>query len=437
MVNGRNIAVFGLGFVGLPLSLSFAMRDCNVIGIDVSSELVNEINNGITHHTERFDNLTIQEILKQQLERGKFKAVSDAKAIPEGFDSFIVTVGIPVFGGKHDYSYLENCALSLGRIIKKGDLIIIRSTVVPGTTEDFILPILEKTSGLKAGNDFYLAYSSERIAEGRAFEEFAYMPTVVGAVNNESLKRAVQVLSIVCRVEIVEASNIKVVETAKVMENVQRDVNIAMVQEFARFSEKLGIDIYEVIRVANTHKRVNLLTPGPGVGGYCIPNAYYYLEPKASELGVSLDLLRLSRIKNESIPEVIVNMLSDKLARNKKALKGSKIAVLGIAMKDYSNDDRVSPPISIINMLLKEGADVWAFDPVVPASYPYKYDSIEEVLDGADALLILARQLVTDRLTAGYIKEYIKKDAVIFDTRNMFSKDKSQFNEENIIYFSL
>ncbi|HBX48274.1 MAG TPA: nucleotide sugar dehydrogenase, partial [Clostridiaceae bacterium] len=198
---------------------------------------------------------------------------------------------------------------------------VIRSTVIPGTTEEIILPALEEESHMKAGKDFFLAYSSERIAEGKAFEEFAYMPTVVAGINSESAKRAKELLSVVCKTEIITASCIKVVETSKVFENVQRDVNIAMVQEFARFCEAIGIDTFEVVNVANTHKRVKLLTPGPGVGGYCIPNAYYYIEPKAKEAGVSLDILKLCRHKNEMLPETIVDMLDGQAKSAGKELK--------------------------------------------------------------------------------------------------------------------
>jgi nucleotide sugar dehydrogenase len=437
MNSKSNVVVFGLGYVGLPLSLSFAMRGCNVYGVDISQNLVKEISSGITYHTEKYKERTIQEILKEQLSNGNFRATTDAKSIPGEYHNFIVTVGIPVKDGNHDYSGLEGCCRSLGSMLKEGDLVIIRSTVIPGATEEFILPILESESGLKAGRDFYLGYSSERIAEGNAFEEFINMPTVVGGINEESLQKAADVLSIVCDAEIIKATNIKAVETSKVIENVQRDVNIAMVQEFARFAEKLGIDIFEVIKIANTHKRVHLLSPGPGVGGYCIPNAYYYIEPKAKELGVNVDLLKLSRVKNEALPEVIVGMLEDQMKESGKSLEGSKIAVLGIAMKDYSNDDRISPPVSIVNLLIQKKADVYVYDPVVPTKYQYKYDNLEDAIKDADALLVLARQSLTDAVPVKSFEENLKKNAVIFDTRNMFKDTKQEFINKGIKYYSL
>ncbi|WP_243120219.1 nucleotide sugar dehydrogenase [Caloramator sp. E03] len=388
----KRVCVFGQGFVGLPLTLSFALRGCNTIGVDIDKKLVDEINKGITHHTEKFYNVTIQEILKMQIEEKRYKAVTDASKAVKECNNIIVTVGIPIKDGKHDISYLESAIRVIGKNLKKEDLVVIRSTVIPGTTEEIILPILEEESKLRAGVDFYLAYSSERIAEGNAFEEFANMPTLVAGINKPSLYRAVDLLSVVCKADIVISNSIKAVETSKVVENAQRDVNIAMVQEVARFCEALNIDVFEVIRLANTHKRVNLLTPGPGVGGYCIPNAYHYLEPKAKELNVDLELFKLSREKNRLLPDFIVSKIEEQLNKVGKTLENSKVAVLGLAMKDFSNDDRISPPIDICNKLINRGALVCAFDPQVPTEYEFKVKTQDEALKDADAVVILTKQ---------------------------------------------
>lgn len=430
----KNVAIFGQGFVGLPLSLSFAFRGCNVYGVDVIEGLVGDINSGITHHTESFEGKTIQEILKEELNTGRYRATTNMEEAIKNCSNVIVTVGIPIRDGKHDLSDLIECCTVIGRNIKEGYLVVIRSTVIPGTTEEVILPILEKESGLKAGEDFYLAYSSERIAEGHAFDEFAYMPTVVGGINEESALKAKELLSIVCKADVIVASNIKIVETAKVFENVQRDVNIAMAQEFARFTEGLGIDIYETIQIANTHKRVNLLTPGPGVGGYCIPNAYYYLEPKAKDINVSLDILKLSRSKNEKLPEVMVNMFEQELKAQGKTLEGSRVGILGIAMKDYSNDDRISPPIEIIKLLRSRGACVEAYDPAVPTDYEFKVDSLEKVLDKKDGIIVLAKQREFDGIDSKYLTNRLEKGTVIFDTKNLFTKLKEDILDSGLIF---
>ncbi len=430
----KNVTVFGQGFVGLPLSLSFAFRGCNVYGVDVIEGLVKATNEGITHHTECFEGKTIQQILREQLDNGHYRATTDTKEALKNCNNIIVTVGIPIRNGKHDISDLVECCTGIAKNLKKGDLVVIRSTVIPGSTEELLLPILEKESGMKAGVDFYLAYSSERIAEGKAFDEFAYMPTIVAGINKESAKRAKELLSVVCKADVMIASQIKVVETSKVIENVQRDVNIAMAQEFARFSEKLGIDINEVVAVANTHKRVNLLTPGPGVGGYCIPNAYYYLKPKADEMGVGLDILKLSREKNEALPEVMVGMLEDGLKEAGKSLSGAKIGILGIAMKDYSNDDRISPPIEIIKILRNRGAHVSACDPTVPTEYDFKVDTIENALKGMDGVVVLAKQKEFDKIGIDYLKKVLNKGTVIFDTRNLFASIKDELLKEGMYF---
>lgn len=426
--NLKNVAVFGQGFVGLPLSLSFSFRGANVYGVDILEKLVNETNAGITHHTEKFEGKTIQTILKEELKNGRYRATTNMEEALKACNNIVLTVGM---------TEVIECCKTIGKHLKKDDLILVRSTVVPGTTEDVVLPILEKESGMKAGKDFYLAYSSERIAEGFAFEEFAYMPTITAGVNEESAKRAKELLEVVCQTPVIVASEIKVVETSKVFENVQRDVNIAMVQEFARFTENLGISIHEVIEVANTHKRVNLLTPGPGVGGYCIPNAYHYIEPKATEMNMTMDILKLCREKNADLPNVMINILNNSLNKVSKDVSSSKIGVLGFAMKDYSNDDRISPPIEIIKQLMKLGAKVEAFDPAVPTEYDFKVDSLKKVLEDKDAIIVLAKQSEFDNITKEDLLSSMKKDSVIFDTRNLFQGIKNDLKNSGIIYSTI
>lgn len=391
-MDNKKVCIFGQGFVGLPLALSFALRGCFALGVDVDEVLVNNINQGETCLKEKYKGKTIQELLKEELKKKSYAAVKDgAKAVID-CNNIIVTVGIPIKNGNVIMNPLENVCRVLGKNLKKGDLIIIRSTVMPGTTEEFVMPILEEESGLNAGIDFYLAYASERIAEGNAFEEFASMPTLVGAVNEVSLSKAVELLRVVCKAEIISANGIKEVEAAKLFENIQRDVNIALCQEFARFTEALGVDIFHVVKLANTHSRVNLLTPGAGVGGYCIPNAYHYLAAKGKELGLSMELLKLAREKNAELPEFIVKKTEELLRLEGKELKGSKVGVLGLAMKDYSNDDRVSPPVDICRLLIEQGALVKAFDPAVQGEYEFKVSTQEEAVIGTDAVLILAKQ---------------------------------------------
>lgn len=411
-----NLAVIGLGFVGLPLSLSYAMKGANVVGIDVNQALIKEINSGHSHHLEYYQGKSLQDILRVQLQQGRFTGTTSYQEAAAIVDHYIITVGIDVKNGDPQLAHLKSAVESLAAVLKKGDTVLVRSTVVPGTTDDVVKPLLEK-SGLIAGVDFYLGYCSERIAEGRAFEEFIHMPLAVGGINDESRKRIKELLQVVTEAAIHE-TEINIVETAKVLENIQRDVNIAMVQEFARFSEAMGMDTYELIKTVNTHTRVNLLIPGPGVGGYCLPNALYYLLPKAKELNVSTSLLETARQVNDRIPLFIAEEIERGLKEQGKTLLGSKVAVLGLAMKDFSNDDRISPPHQVVGHLLQKGAQVSAYDPAIPSKYEYKVDSLQTAVEEADALVYLAAQEEFIEIDWDEIITWMSENPVMYDAKN-------------------
>lgn len=435
MKDNNRICIVGQGFVGLPLALSFSVKGFKVIGVDINKELIKQLNYGITYHRELYKGVSIKNILKEQLNSLNYIAIDSIREAMKKSNVIILTVGIPIVNGQAIMREINDATSEIGKNLKKDDLVIVRSTVIPGTTEEVILPILEKNSGLKAGEDFYLSYSSERIAEGKAFDEFENMPTVVAGINNKSAKMAKEVLSLICNAEIIEASNIKLVETSKLFENLQRDVNIAMIQEFARFTEKIGIDIFEAINLSNTHKRVNLLIPGPGVGGYCIPNAYYYLEQKADEMGLTLDVLKLCREKNSLIPRYIVDKVEELLIHINKNIYNSKIAVLGMAMKDYSNDIRLSPAIDIIRLLIQKGAEVQAYDPIVRCVENFKNDNLEEVVEKADVLMVLTKQENIDYCQLDYFKSKMSSYPIYIDIKNVISKEEVE--SKGFIYWKI
>lgn len=412
------VAVFGLGFVGLPLALSFSMRGARVVGVDVVEELVAQLTQGVTHHREAYEGKPIQNILAEELDAGRFAVTTNAAAALAEADAVIVTVGIPVAGGEPNLNYLTGVCETIGQGLRPGMTVIIRSTVVAGTTENVLRPILEST-GLIAGRDFYLAYASERIAEGRAFHEFENLPCLVAGINEASAEHAKAVLGIVTKAPLVLGSSIRAVELTKAIENAQRDVNIAMIQEFARLAERLDIDIFEVIQMANTHPRVKLLEPGPGVGGYCIPNALHYLTPAAEQLGVSLELATTARRINENVPEFVADLVA-KAAGPVTADEAPVVGVIGLAMKDNSNDDRLSPAIRIVELLQARGYTIQAYDPAVPTAYPYKVSSLAECVSGADAVVVLARQ---QGITTESILEALASAGQrvgLVDTRNLF-----------------
>lgn len=384
----KEIAVFGLGFVGLPLSLCFTLANCKVIGVDVNAALVEEINRGITYHQEQYRGVPIREILRRELARGSFRATTDAREALATARDIIVTVGLPVVAGEPDPGPLISCLENIARGLKPKDLVLVRSTLVPGMMRDLVKPILEK-SGLRAGRDFYLGYAPERIAEGRAFEEFVTMPVVVSGINQESLEAAAELLGIITRAALIPASSFEAAEVAKLIENISRDVNIALVNELSAVTQALGLNVFEVIRLANSHKRVKLLQPGPGVGGYCLPNAYYYLAPAAKRAGVALELMATARRVNDAMPRRVANMVLRLLPVPPAQ---ARVAVLGLAMKDYSSDCRFSPAVKVVEHLQEVGVMVRAFDPVVPRRYPFQVESLEKALDGAHGAVILARQ---------------------------------------------
>lgn len=325
----NRVTVIGLGFVGLPLALSFAMKGHKVTGLDVNEALAEDLNQGKTECLEQYHGRCAQDILLKALEAGTFKATASYAEAAEESNAYIVTVGLPVERQTPNLDFLESCASDLGQVLDAGDLVLIRSTVVPGTTEEKVVPILERESGLTAGKDFFVGYASERIAEGKAFDEFENMPTVVSGVNNESAEKSAALLRLISKAEIFIASDIKVVETAKVFENVSRDVNIALANQFAQFCQSLGIDTSETFQIANTHTRVNLLTPGPGVGGYCLPNAYYYLRPKHMEMGIDMPLLSTARAINDGVPQRLVGKLVEMLSLEGKYASGAVAAGFG------------------------------------------------------------------------------------------------------------
>lgn len=392
-----NTAIIGQGFIGLPLALSFAMNGAKVYGVDVVKTLVDEINSGVSHHTESHNGKSISTIIQEQLAADNYKAITAIEDLPNDINAYIVTVGIPVKNGELEKGPITAVGNSIREKLKtttvKKPVIILRSTVVPGYTESEFKALLE-LDGKQSGVDFELAYASERIAEGVAFEEFRTMPLAIGGVSRQAAEAAKEILTIVTKAEVTIASSPSVVELSKVIENAQRDVNIALSQQYAMLSRKMNIDPRELIAVANTHKRVNLLIPGPGVGGYCIPNAYHYLKPKAEELHLEEDmtLSAIARSYNESIPARLIAMLVEGLKEKGIEMKDAKIAILGLAMKDFSNDDRISPPIEIATELTNKAKVVAAYDPAVVTKYDYKVGTMEEALKGADAIITLCEQ---------------------------------------------
>jgi nucleotide sugar dehydrogenase len=417
-----SIAVFGLGFVGLPLSLTYSMFGVRVYGVDVDRGYVEKLRSFDTHILENYKGKTIKQILKENMENGLFLPTTAPQEVLKETKNIIVTVGIPIENGILKKEVFSNAIHTIGKYLKKEDLVLIRSTVPPGTTRNVVKPILEKESGLMCCKDFYLAYSSERIAEGKAFEEFQTMPVAVGGMDERSREKAVELLSVINKEEIFRASCPEVVEISKLIENSSRDVNIALSNELATLTEAMGVDTLEVIAVANTHKRVHLLTPGVGVGGHCIPYSSLYVFDKTDEMNITMKLLHTAREINDSRPLDIVNIIESKLKDKGKSIEKSQFAIIGVAMKDNSSDISESPAMRIKDLILQKGGNVKWFDPNVTGNFPMKSSSLSDALNGADVVILPIKQ-DNINLDLSSITGIVKKDALFFDARRILDKD--------------
>jgi len=429
----RKIAVIGLGFVGLPLSLTYTLYGVKVFGIDINENYIENLKKGKTHVYETYKGKHIEEILSESISKGLFVPTSSYEEGLKEVNEIIVTVGIPIENDTIYMDVFENAMRSIGKNLKKGDLVLIRSTVPPLTTRNIAKPILEEVSGLKASKDFYLAYSSERIAEGFAFEEFQTMPVAVAGLDEESTNKAKELLTII-NPNILTASAPEVVEVSKLIENASRDVNIALVNELANLTNAIGIDTMEVISVANTHKRVKLLTPGVGVGGHCIPFASKYIFYTSDKLGLKMPLLHAARSVNDERPQTIANRIENTLNSLGKNIKDAYVVLLGVAMKDNSSDISESPAIMLKETLKSKGAKVKFFDPKVKGNFEDKDENFPDILKGADVVII---PIIQDEIDYDIDKwkNILNKNAIIFDAKKKIDKNKA--HDLGFIYLTI
>ena len=421
----KKLAIVGLGYVGLPLALTYALDGFQVSGVDIDPRRIESIKTSTLSMREDFDGVPVNDVLRTCLANGSLSVTSTFDELPKDVATFVITVGIPIdTAWALDMSMLTGACAELGKLLKKGDLVICRSTVPVGTTRGLVLSTLERTSGLVAGTDFDLAYSSERIAEGHAYDEFRNMPLVVGGINEQSLERASQVLGAVNREPVFKASSIELVEAAKMFENAQRDVNIAVADQLARFANHFDIPTWELVEACNTHSRVKILMPGIGVGGHCIPYASPYLFGSLSSRDEYCDLLPTfvsARQANAAQPDYIAGRMSRRMG----GLAGKHILFIGIAMKDYSDDVTVSPAVDLAKALAKAGAEVRVLDSV--AGVPKEFGSETDIDAGslwADALVLPIRQSNVDY-------ERIKKAVVTAAGRLILCDFRGVFEHDN------
>lgn len=355
------VGVIGLGYVGLPLAVEFARAGIEVLGIDSDSGKVKSINNGLNYIGD-VDSRELTEFTNS----GKLKAEDDY-SFAGTCDALFICVPTPFTPNKApDISCIINSAENISKYLRKDQIIVLRSTTFPNTTEGYVQPILEKT-GLKAGKDFFLAFSPERIDPGNKRFKINNIPTVVGGVDDASTELAALVIKHSVG-EVVKVSNPKVAEMEKLLENIFRSVNIALVNELAQLCDRMGgINIWEVVDAAAT-KPFGFMPfyPGPGLGGHCIPIDPFYLTWKAREYGQPTRFIELAGEINTAMPAHVVNRTAEALNASRKPMNGSRVLVFGLAYKPDVDDDRESPSYVVMDLLKARGADVAYYDPYVP-----------------------------------------------------------------------
>ncbi|HWQ21554.1 MAG TPA: nucleotide sugar dehydrogenase [Clostridia bacterium] len=426
----KKLAIVGLGYVGLPLALTYALDGFSVAGVDIDPRRIESIRASSLGMREDFDGIPVNDVLRTCLANGSLNVTSKFGELPKDVTTFIITVGIPIDKTwALDMGMLTGACTELGKLLKKGDLVICRSTVPVGTTRGLVLSTLEHESSLKAGRDFDLAYSSERIAEGRAYDEFRNMPLVVGGIDAKSLERAAEVLGAVNREPVFKASSIELVEAAKMFENAQRDVNIAVADQLARFANHFGIPTWELVEACNTHSRVKILMPGIGVGGHCIPYASPYLFGSLSDQEECAKLLPTfvsARKANSGQPAYI----AARMVASMGGLAGKHILFVGIAMKDYSDDVTVSPAVDLAAALVEAGAEVHVLDTIAEAPIGLQRETdVDAGSSWADAIVLPIRQ---SHIDYGRLKTLVAEAAgrlVLFDFRGVFEHDNEVLDQ--------
>jgi UDP-N-acetyl-D-glucosamine dehydrogenase len=404
------VAVIGLGYVGLPLAVEFATKGFDVTGLDVDAFKIDEINAGRSYILD-----VKTEDVKACVDAGRLRASSDMSLLKD-MDAIDICVPTPLRKTKDpDLSYVVQAVDSVKAYLKKDQLIILESTTYPGTTDEVVQPALEE-KGLKAGVDFHLAFSPERVDPGNESYSTRTIPKVVGGVNKESTELASALYrSIVDTV--VPVSSTRVAEMVKLLENTFRAVNIGLVNEIALMAHRMSIDVWEVIDAAGT-KPFGFMPfyPGPGLGGHCIPIDPFYLSWKARQSGFECRFIELAGHVNASMPAFVVERIGEALNTKKKAVNGSRIHLLGVAYKKDVSDMRESPALDVIELLHRRGATVTYSDPFVPVLQHGDLDlravPEREVGQDIDCAVICTNHRVFD------YPAIVRRYPLIVDTRN-------------------
>lgn len=418
------LGVVGLGYVGLPLAVEKAKAGYKVIGFDVQDSKVDMVNNGVNYIGDIVD-----DDLKRLVDEKKLKATTDFSFVAD-VDAVSICVPTPLDKYKQpDLSYVVNSSKSVAKYMHRGLLVVLESTTYPGTTEEVLKPILEE-SGLKCGEDFFLAFSPERVDPGNKEYKTKNTPKVVGGCTPECTEVAAMLYRSVLESDVMEVSSPAVAEMEKILENTFRNINIGLANEMAILCKKMGIDVWEVIEAAKT-KPYGFMPfyPGPGLGGHCIPLDPFYLSWKAKEYDYHTKLIETSGEINDYMPEFVVDNAMKLLNKyQKKALNGAKVLLLGVAYKNDIDDMRESPALKVIEHLENNGAEIIVSDPYIPQfkHNGKQYNSVDwkDVIDDSDIVIITTAHTSID------YELVVDKAKLVYDTRNATKNVKN--NREKI-----
>lgn len=412
----KTLTIVGLGYVGLPLACISAFKGHTVFGFDIDKNKIELINKGISPIDDDYVNDKLKQI------KNKIKATTAPEECIPNSDVVIVCVPTPVDkNNSPDLVALMESVSTIAKYIKRGTLLVIESTIYPGTIEEVVVPILEKAGFDVKKNDILVAHCPERIDPGNKKWNIENLPRVAGGITKEATKKTAEFYKSIIDAEVLELRSVKAAEATKIMENTFRDVNIAFVNEMAQSFDKAGIDIIEVIRGASTKPFAFMPHyPGAGVGGHCIPVDPYYLIEKAKQMGFNHRFLSLAREINNGMPHYTVQLLEEQLKKMKKTIRNAKIGVLGISYKANVDDIRESPALEVIEILKGKGANVLSFDSHVKKRSDV--ESIDILLNRCEYIILVTDHAEFKSMDLSKLKKY--KIKIVIDGRNCLDKEK-------------
>lgn len=407
------LVVMGLGRVGLPTAAVLANKGFHVTGVDIRQEIIRAVSLGRSHFMEP----DLEKIIRSAIENGKLKVTDDPLAVKKA-DTILICVQTPLTEyRKPDLSYLRKACKSIATNLSPGKLVIVKSSIPPGTTRNVVAKILEAGSGLRCGKDFWLAHCPERLTPGEALRDFTKRSRIIGGYDETSA----EIAAAFYQDQKTLITDSTTAEVAKLSENTFRDVNIAFANELALICEKIGVDIEEVRRLANTHPRVNIHEPGCGVGGPCLPkDPFLLLYSVDLKGGSSSKIIESSRELNDNMPLHIVEMVVDALRKAGKRIKNSRIAVLGSAYKAESDEGYNSPTEKIVRALMDLGGRVVVHDPYCDETFGAKRaEKVEIAAKRADCLVMCTDHLAYKKLDLELVKDLMNEKPVIVDGRRI------------------